>query len=70
MGAKKLNDVLAQSLDVLLKDYEIVHVTGKGKNEIPEKQGYHPVEFTNDIGDLFAAADLVVSRAGAARYAN
>lgn len=65
MGAKKLNDVLAQSLDVLLKDYEIVHVTGKGKNEIPEKQGYHPVEFTNDIGDLFAAADLVVSRAGA-----
>ena len=65
MGAKKLNDVLAQSLDVLLKDYEIVHVTGKGKNEISEKQGYHPVEFTNDIGDLFAAADLVVSRAGA-----
>lgn len=65
MGAKKLNDVLAQSLDVLLKDYEIVHITGKGKNEIPEKQGYHPVEFTNDIGDLFAAADLVVSRAGA-----
>ena len=65
MGAKKLNDVLAQSLDVLLKDYEIVHVTGKGKNDIPKKQGYHPVEFTNDIGDLFAAADLVVSRAGA-----
>lgn len=64
LGAKTLNDVLEKSLDTLLKDYEIIHVTGKGKNTIKKRQGYHPVEFTNEIGDLYAASDLVVSRAG------
>lgn len=65
LGAKRLNDVLSQSLDVLIKDYEIIHLTGKGKSEIAKRDGYYPIEYTNEIGDLFAVSDVVVSRAGA-----
>jgi UDP-N-acetylglucosamine--N-acetylmuramyl-(pentapeptide) pyrophosphoryl-undecaprenol N-acetylglucosamine transferase len=43
-----------------------VHVCGPGKTVALQRQGYHQYEYvTREWGDLLAAADLVVSRAGA-----
>ncbi|HEY8443742.1 MAG TPA: UDP-N-acetylglucosamine--N-acetylmuramyl-(pentapeptide) pyrophosphoryl-undecaprenol N-acetylglucosamine transferase [Clostridia bacterium] len=65
LGSKKINETLRQILDKLIPRYEIIHITGKGN--IDEKynfKGYHQIEFCGDIHDVYAASDLVVSRAG------
>lgn len=66
-GAVALNEAVSMILDDLLRDMQVVHLTGKGKQgaSIP-RRGYVVSEFF-DEGEMlnaYAAADLVVSRAG------
>jgi UDP-N-acetylglucosamine--N-acetylmuramyl-(pentapeptide) pyrophosphoryl-undecaprenol N-acetylglucosamine transferase len=67
LGASSLNTLLRDSLDQLLPEFEVVHVTGKGKtSQRVEKEGYTQKEFIGvEIFDCIRAADVVVSRAGA-----
>jgi UDP-N-acetylglucosamine--N-acetylmuramyl-(pentapeptide) pyrophosphoryl-undecaprenol N-acetylglucosamine transferase len=66
LGADRINAVLREALDALLERATVVHVCGPGKAVAQEKVGYHQFEYVReDWGDLLAAADLVVSRAGA-----
>ena len=68
LGAAALNDVVRGALDRLLKRYRVVHVCGAGKLDpaLDSEPGYAQREFVGDEwGDVIAAADLVVSRAGA-----
>ena len=66
LGADALNRVVRASLDVLLEEYYVVHVVGKGKHIALDKPGYLQFEYVGDgWGDILAAADRVVSRAGA-----
>jgi len=64
-GAKSMNRVLRESIDSLTGSYNIIHLTGKGNTEDLKKSGYTQIEFTDNIADYYAAADLVISRAGA-----
>ena len=68
LGAERLNDVVRAALDALLARYAVVHVCGAGKID-PERAGmpgYTQFEYVDaGWGDIIAAADLVVSRAGA-----
>lgn len=63
-GAKALNDFVYSHIDNLTKKYFVIHVTGKGYPS-PEHKNYYPVEYSDNIPDLYATADVVVSRAGA-----
>ncbi len=64
-GALGLNSLIDESLGGLLEMADVVHVTGKGKAGAGERSGYHPVEFLTDpLLDCYAAASLVISRAG------
>ncbi len=67
-GSQIINETLSKCLDELLKTYNIIHLCGKGKT-IPEnngKKGYVQYEYIKDeLADLFALADVAVSRAGA-----
>lgn len=67
LGSKKINDLIRHNLDTLLKDYQVIHLTGKGlKDDSIQKQGYKQFEFvTDELTDLLAITDTVVSRAGA-----
>lgn len=68
LGAVAVNHIVRDSLDSLLKDYQIVHLCGKGKadNTLSSKTGYIQFEYIKEeLKDLFAMADIVVSRAGA-----
>lgn len=66
LGADALNRAVRDALDVLLETFVVVHVCGPGKDSGYRTPGYHPFEFVSETwGDLLAAADLVVSRAGA-----
>jgi len=64
-GASDLNDIIHKILPVLLKKYNVIHLTGKGKNnEKISFENYCQMEFCQNIEHLFAISDIVVSRAG------
>ncbi len=68
LGAVKVNDILRSSLDELLVRYNIIHICGKGNMEesVAHREGYSQFEYvTKELPDLFAAADIILSRAGA-----
>ena len=67
-GAAALNTAVRDLLPTLLRDYQIIHLCGKGKaaEEYNNIEGYRQFEYiSKEMKDLFAAADLVISRAGA-----
>lgn len=67
LGAQAVNDALRAALPQLLKKYDVIHLCGKGKND-PEanQKGYVQFEYVSDeMKDLLATADVVLSRAGA-----
>lgn len=68
LGAANVNKVVREALPKLLKDYQVVHICGKEKidNLLLNTQGYKQFEYVkNELKDLFAMADVVISRAGA-----
>ena len=66
LGADRINEVVSEALDTLLERAVVVHVCGRDKTRPIERAGYHQFEFVGpEWGDMLAAADLVVSRAGA-----
>jgi UDP-N-acetylglucosamine--N-acetylmuramyl-(pentapeptide) pyrophosphoryl-undecaprenol N-acetylglucosamine transferase len=68
LGSVFVNNAVRGSLDELLKDFEIIHLCGKGNldESLIGKKGYVQYEFiSEELPDLFAAADIVISRAGA-----
>ncbi len=68
LGAQSVNETVRGALDMLLPDFNIVHICGKDKmdNLKLSVPGYKQFEYVKkDLGDLFALADVVVSRAGA-----
>ena len=67
-GAMALNEAVRDLLPTLLRDYQIIHLCGKGKTSEAHQNlsGYCQFEYVSkEMKDLFAAADLVISRAGA-----
>lgn len=67
LGAVKINQVIHSGLPNLLENYNIIHICGKGNLKPDVKYGgYHQVEYVYEqLPDLFALADMVISRAGA-----
>ncbi|MFV0274688.1 MAG: undecaprenyldiphospho-muramoylpentapeptide beta-N-acetylglucosaminyltransferase [Bacilli bacterium] len=66
LGAQKVNEIVRDSLDILLQDYNIIHLCGKGKTDGSiNKEGYVQFEFVGDeLKDLFKITDIIISRAG------
>ena len=67
-GAKIINETVWTILDDLLKSYNVIHICGKGntKPELDGKSGYAQFEYVKkELADMFALADLAISRAGA-----
>lgn len=68
LGAVKVNEAVRSVLDELLRDFQIVHLCGKDKVDVSlkDKKGYLQFEFiSEELPDLLAITDLVISRAGA-----
>lgn len=66
LGADKLNAAIRDALPRVLPKYEVLHVCGSGKIQPMDVAGYTQVEYVDQgWGDMLAAADIVVSRAGA-----
>lgn len=67
LGSGSLNNMIRKCLTSLLPHYQIIHICGANKIDKSLIQpGYHQLEFVSaEMADLFACADLVISRAGA-----
>lgn len=66
LGAQRVNEAIAAILAKLLDKFQVVHITGKGKSAIEAQPGYAAFSFVSEpLPDILAAADIVVSRAGA-----
>lgn len=68
LGSVLLNATLRENLSTLCEHFQIIHLCGKGKidHNLINKEGYCQFEYANEeLADLFAASDLVISRAGA-----
>ena len=76
-GAQRINDRILEILPQLLKNYEIIHQCGKNNYESVKNEAkvvinedlakfYHLYPFLeeNELKQAYAAADLIISRAG------
>lgn len=79
-GARAINEIVLAALPKLLEKYQVIHVTGEKQLEAVQqhlqqlnplyKERYVVKSFLlHDIGQAYAAADLVVARAGAGTIA-
>lgn len=68
LGSVAVNTAVRNILPELLKDFQVIHLCGKGKLDasLTNTEGYIQYEYIQDeLSDLFALSDLVISRAGA-----
>ncbi|MHA7219552.1 undecaprenyldiphospho-muramoylpentapeptide beta-N-acetylglucosaminyltransferase [Arthrobacter sp. MDT1-48-3] len=72
-GAASLNRSVAEAVPGLVAaGIQVLHITGRGKQvlggdgSVLAMPGYHQVEFVDGMEHVYAAADLLVARAGAA----
>lgn len=76
-GAEPINDFVLRILNVLLKDYEIIHATGRENIKSMQAESqviidkdldkyYHPIAFLDEekIKHAYQAADIIISRSG------
>ena len=68
LGSVIVNNAVRAILPELLKEFQVIHLCGKDKldESLIGLQGYVQFEYIQDeLKDLFALADIVISRAGA-----
>ena len=74
-GAHSINQVVTQNLNALLERFDVIHLTGRldwdyvhqHYKQLPRDLAdrYHALPYLHEMGAALAAADLVISRAGA-----
>lgn len=70
-GARSINNAVLEILPDLVKKYQVIHITGHLDWETIQIKSanygsnYHVFPYLHEVGAALAAADLVVSRAGA-----
>lgn len=67
LGAKDINQCLRDSLNELTPTFDVVHLCGKGHidHTYDHFDGYRQYEFVgSEMPDLYAIADVLISRAG------
>ncbi len=66
-GAQAINEAVRAALDELMTIFQIVHIAGAGKVDTSfDRKGYVQFEYVSEeLADVFAATDMMITRAGA-----
>ncbi len=67
LGARKINEVVRESLPELQRKFQIVHLCGKGNvdESLVNLPSYRQLEYVNEeLPDVLAATDYVITRGG------
>jgi len=68
LGSKNLNKLVREILPRLLRDFQVVHICGKGNidQKLSDIKGYKQFEYiSSELPHVFKIASLIISRAGA-----
>lgn len=68
LGSAAINDAVRAILPTLLEKFQVIHLCGKDKldKSLEHTPGYVQFEYIKqELSDLFAAADIIISRSGA-----
>ena len=68
LGSVVINDAVKEVINELTAKFDIAHIRGKGNldKSLENIKGYKQFEYVNkELRDIFAATDIVLSRAGA-----
>lgn len=65
LGAKTINDCIAENFKTFTEKYDIIHITGKNNKTDLINPHYVQEEFCSDMKIAYAACDVAVCRAGA-----
>lgn len=68
LGSRLINEEIRKNLNTLLKEFNIIHICGKGNvdERFINKAGYKQFEYVNEeLPDFMKTADYIISRAGA-----
>ena len=68
LGSAAVNQAVRNILTELSKDYQVIHLCGQGKLDpsLENTKGYVQFEYIKEeLNDLMAASDIMISRAGA-----
>ena len=68
LGSVVVNNAVREALPDLLEKFNVIHLCGKGKvdESFNDVKGYAQFEYIkNELRDIFALSDIVISRAGA-----
>ena len=68
LGSAVVNDAVRSILPELLQNFQVIHLCGKNKvdTSFNHLKGYVQFEYVqNELKDIFALTDIVISRAGA-----
>ena len=69
-GASAINKAVSEKINQLTKKYVVLHIYGKNGDGIPQKTDrYIPLPYADNMGELYAVSDVVLSRAGATALA-
>lgn len=63
-GSKIINDSLRDIIFRLCRQFNVLHVCGKGNTVGGNVYGYRQIEFSDDMGEVYACADYAVARCG------
>lgn len=66
-GSTVINACIREALPTLLTTHQVIHLCGKAQvDQTLRCPGYYQIEYAEEaLGDLLAASDMVISRAGA-----
>lgn len=64
LGSKVINNIVFENIGELCKDYNIFHIVGKNNTKKINEKDYYQFEYVNNIENLFAGADIIITRGG------
>ncbi len=65
LGSENINKIITKNIAKLTAKYNVLHLTGKNKvNENIKQKNYYQIDYVSNIEDFYAAADIVIGRAG------
>lgn len=64
LGSSAINNVIYSVLPVLLKNYNVIHISGKTGDFNVKRNNYYQCSYAPDFPALMRRADLVICRAG------
>ena len=68
LGSVRVNNAVRSVIDRLTEQFDVIHICGKNNKDesLSGRKDYVQYEYVNEpLKDLFAAADIIISRAGA-----